>query len=117
MFQYINTNGLRITLKGQGLVIEKPWDGFIIVEDTITPVAIGGLATEQIADAEQITIIVPISLNLTDAVHPAEIGGVEIEEIADSTPQIIMARPKRNITSIRNGNLVNIDTTKNITTI
>lgn len=117
VFQYINTNGLRITLKGQGLVIEKPWDGFIIVEDTITPVAIGGLATEQIADTEQITIIVPISLNLTDAIHPAEIGGVEIEEIADSTPQIMLARPKRNLTTIRSGNLVNIDETKNFTTI
>ena len=117
VFQYINTEGLRITLRGQGLVIEKPWDGFIIVEDTITPIGIGGLANEPVEDATQITIIVPIPINLTDEINPAEIGGLDLEEVEDSTPQIIMARPKRNIVSIRNGNLMNIDTTKNITTI
>lgn len=117
LLQYINKEGLRITLRGQGIVVEKPWDGFIIVDDTTTPVSIGGMDNEELDDTTTVTVIVPLPVNLSDSVELHEMAGLQLDDVVDNAPQIMLARPKRNIITIRSGNLINIDETKNFTTI
>ena len=89
---FIEPNELMVTLRGQGLVVEKPWDGFIIVSDDGIAIPIGSIAIENIEDEGEITLVVPIILEERDEIEPIPIGAIGIEEIEDEV-EIILARP------------------------
>lgn len=112
----IKAGDLVVTLKGQGLVVEKPWDGFIRAEDSVSLQKFGYIRAKELDETAEITLVTPVILNPSDMVRKQKYGCMSLPEINEAVA-ITMHRPKRNIISIRSGNLTNISKTENIITI
>lgn len=113
---FYNAGDIEIVIKGQGLAKEPAWDGYIRADDIISRQKYGFVAVRNFVEDAEVTIITPFLPEATDAIQKQNYAGLGLPDITE-TVTITMHRPKRNIISIRNGNLANISKTENIITV
>lgn len=116
---YINGEGARVVLCGQGLVGDDVWDGTVTAKDaTFTPVNIAALVPARVKEnTPSISAAAPQTITAADQVAPVAIGAPVPEQISEGNINIIMRNLAFNIvTEDGQNNIVTEDETKNIIT-
>ena len=93
---HFDPSDIKIYLKGQGLSIEPAWDGFIIVDDSLVRHTIGIVDSDEITEEAEVTLIIPLSVSVSDQIPNEDIGAIS-QEAMDESLNIILVRPTNNI--------------------
>ena len=89
---------IKIYLRGQGLTVQKSWDGYIILSDELSKILVGHITTEQIEDDVILVRIEPIIETLTDEFDRFDFSSVSVPDI-DESLSITFSIPTSNITT------------------
>lgn len=121
---HFDPSDIKIYLRGQGLTVEKPWDGLIVCSDELPPVLIGFLESLGIVEEADVTLYseqdpehehIPVH-GIKDEVELLDVGGLETPAIEENL-NITFTRPTRNLVT-EDGlfNIVTEDGSYNIVT-
>lgn len=103
---HFDPSDVKIYLRGQGLTVEKPWDGLIVVDDEVPPMLFAGLLPEALEDTVSVTIFaeddpehehIPVH-GIQDSVEAVGFGALGLPTIAEEL-RITFTRPTNNITT------------------